>query len=1418
MGRELAPLIRVKTRSFQGCRSAREADLRKIREDRRISLVGMLIMAVLTLCAGILVYFVMQRQAEDFLGRGLALALQVRVEHLTATIENGIDKTATIATRPHLLDEMRRFNNNKSDPGARLAFARDAQSVLPDDYTAIAFYDREGNEVTRLGNFTVNPEISVPLNVTTVGFQKTPTQARLLRDKVMLLHVDADMAEGGVMIGKVSTEAKLSGVDALFAKTGDFGKSADLAVCAPLEQDMKCFHTTLTPQVFPRISRFHSGKPLPMSYALAGRSGVMTARDYRDHEVVAAYSPVNDLGMGMVLKVDTGELYRPIHTRIEITVLLILVLVGIGVILLRWQVLPLLKKLVRSEQAARDSHDRLLASGAHIRVLTEVSPVGIFLTDANGDCIYVNDRYCEITGLSMPRALGQGWASAVYSEDRERVFNAWYEAVNDRLPFSVECRYLKTDGNIIWILAQATSELNDEGEVKGYVGSITDITERKRAEAALKESEERYRSVVIAMSEGIVIQRSDQTIVACNRSAERILGLSEDQIMGRTSVDPRWRAIHADGSPFPGDTHPAVTTLRTGQPQSNVIMGVHRPDDSLVWIAINSQPLMRNGDTSPYAVVTSFTDITEHYLAEEALRNSEGRYRNIVELAQEGVWQIDADNLTTFVNRKMADMLGYTVAEIQGQSIFMFMDDEGKEITTRNIERRTRGVSEEHEFKLLHKDGTEIWVIVNANPLFDDHGRYAGAFAMISDITDRKRWESALIQSEKNFRALVEDANVGILLHFQGKHEFANARLLQMLSYTLEEFRNTTMKDIVHPDEYEKVSSRFRARMEGKVVPSTYETVLQTKSGKPLAVELTSTKTVWEGKPAGIVLMQDISDRQQAMEQMRKLSKAVEQTADTVIITDPQGVIEYVNTAFERVTGYGRDEAIGQTPRLLKSDRQKPEFYKKLWRTIRAGAVYNEVFINRRKDGTLYYEEKTITPLKDAEGRITNFVATGKDVTERAQMQEHLQYMVQHDALTDLPNRVLLFGRLKRALVRARRHKRLLAIMFIDLDRFKNVNDSLGHEAGDEMLQQLSVRLRRCFREDDTVARFGGDEFVILLDDVAQESDIHKMAQKVIEELLPPFKIGSREIFMTASIGVSMYPNDGEDTSTLLRNADIAMYRAKELGKNTYQFYSADMSARAFAHLTLESKLRQALERGEFHLYYQPQLDIKSGAPIGVEALLRWKNSELGLVMPGEFMPLLEETGLIMATGEWVLNTACSQLRAWHDAGWKSLRMAVNLSARQFNSPSLTASVERALALLGGDPACLELEITESVLMRHSMTTIGTLTRLSTMGCRLAIDDFGTGYSSLSYLKRFPINVLKIDHSFISDIPEDKDDAAIVATIVAMAHNLNLEVVAEGVETEKQLAFLKNCGCDSMQGYLFSRPLPAEEVVRHFKR
>ena len=435
------------------------------------------------------------------------------------------------------------------------------------------------------------------------------------------------------------------------------------------------------------------------------------------------------------------------------------------------------------------------------------------------------------------------------------------------------------------------------------------------------------------------------------------------------------------------------------------------------------------------------------------------------------------------------------------------------------------------------------------------------------------------------------------------------------------------------------------------------------------------------------------------------------------------------------------------------------------------------------------------------------------DITERAQAQERLQYLAHHDSLTGLPNRALFLERLDHALTRARWTKRPLAVLFLDLDRFKNINDTLGHDIGDSALRVASERLLSCVREGDTVARFGGDEFTVLLEDMANTDDVPAIAQKIIDVLSRPFVVDKREFVITASIGISLYPNDGDDSLRLLRNADTAMYRAKDQGRNKYQFYSSEMSVKALEKFTLESSLRHALNRGEFLLYYQPQVHLSTGQVTGVEALLRWQHPELGLILPSQFIPVAEETGLMKAIDEWVLHTACAQAKAWQSAGIPSISMIVNLSGRSFSEAGLAEVIARALGQNGLAAEMLELEITENVIMQNAPTTVAMLEALNRMGLTLAIDDFGTGYSSLSYLKRFAIDTLKIDQSFVRDVTTDADDASIVTAIIAMGHGLQLKVIAEGVETSGQLDFLRRHDCDGVQGFLFSRPQPEADIT-----
>jgi diguanylate cyclase (GGDEF)-like protein len=437
--------------------------------------------------------------------------------------------------------------------------------------------------------------------------------------------------------------------------------------------------------------------------------------------------------------------------------------------------------------------------------------------------------------------------------------------------------------------------------------------------------------------------------------------------------------------------------------------------------------------------------------------------------------------------------------------------------------------------------------------------------------------------------------------------------------------------------------------------------------------------------------------------------------------------------------------------------------------------------------------------------------------SQRKLAEDQLRFIATHDPLTELPNRSMFNERLRHALNQSTRYTRGLAVMFIDIDRFKVVNDSLGHSAGDRLLQDCAKRLTECLRESDIVARLGGDEFVVMIENFTGPRDAIAVAQKVLVALAKPFFVDGQEFLMSASIGISTFPDDGADVETLVKNADIAMYRAKDQGRNNYQFYSAQMNKHTFERLAMESSLRRAVERNEFLLHYQPKLDLRTGAIAGVEALVRWKHPDWGMVAPAQFIPLAEETGLIVQIGEWVLKTACEQSRQWRDQGIPGVRVAVNLSARQFAQKSLLQDVARIIAESGLTPECLELEITESMVMQNPEHARETLQKLKAMGISLSMDDFGTGYSSLAYLKKFPIDCVKIDRSFIKDIPVDADDMAITKGVIALGHSLRLKVVAEGVETKEQQEFLQANDCDEMQGFLFSKPLPTEEITTLLK-
>jgi diguanylate cyclase (GGDEF)-like protein/PAS domain S-box-containing protein len=692
---------------------------------------------------------------------------------------------------------------------------------------------------------------------------------------------------------------------------------------------------------------------------------------------------------------------------------------------------------------------------------------------------------------------------------------------------------------------------------------------------------------------------------------------------------------------------------------------------------------------------------------------------------------------------------------------------------------------------------------------------------VLEDTSERDALIETTHSYDNRVRAIVENVAEGIItIDEYGLIESFNPAAEALFGYPAGEIIGKNIKQLMpspYRENHDQYLARYAATHERRCLGQGFREVEGLrKDGSVFAMDLSISQLALPEKQLYIGIVRDITQRKQDEAEMAKLSLAIEQAADSVMITDKNGLIEYVNCGFENTTGYSRTEVLGRQASILKSGVQDTSFYQNLWQRVEGGKVFQEIFVNRKKNGNLYYEEKTITPLRDPHGEITHFISTGKDITERMRTQKRLQFLAHHDVLTTLPNRLLFMDRIAHAIAHAKRNKSMLALLFLDLDRFKKINDTLGHTVGDILLKQLSERLQLGLRQDDTVARLSGDEFALLLPDIHHVDDILPITSKILQQFNEPFQIENYELFITTSIGIALFPDDGTDADTLLKNADTAMYAAKAKGRGTFSFYTPDMNAMASMHLQLENELRHALQRKQFYLVYQPQYSIsRPDVILSAEALLRWQHPTFGLLNPAEFIPLLEETGIIKQVGEWIIRSACAQLRDCYDLNAGLLSLAINIAPQQLTAPDFVDTVLTALADFNLPASCLELEITEGSLMQDEHRAVAVLSSLHQAGIRIAMDDFGTGYSSLSYLRRLPVNSLKIDRSFIHQIPHASSDCNLTRAIIAMGHSLNLQVVAEGVETPEQLHYLHELGCDSVQGFLLGRPMSATEFRQH---
>lgn len=817
--------------------------------------------------------------------------------------------------------------------------------------------------------------------------------------------------------------------------------------------------------------------------------------------------------------------------------------------------------------------------------------------------------------------------------------------------------------------------------------------------------------------------------------------------------------------------------------------------------------------------------IKERKRVTNQLRESEARFQATFEQAAVGIALVAPDGHWLRVNRKLCQIVGYTQEELITQTFQAITYPADLDLDLANVEKMLSGEIQTYsmEKRYIRKDRSLVWINLTVALIHKTDGTPDYFISVVEDIQMRKQAEIALHESSDRFASVFQTSPIGMAIGLMTDGTFVdvNQSFEGVLGYSRGELLGKTGADIRMWVDNQARAVVLRLLAAGETVRN-FEARFRRKSGEVIDISYSGRHFTISGKPHFIGMVADITQRKRAEEAMR-IAATVFESHEGMAVTDASRVILRVNEAFTKITGYTAEEAVGQTPGMLKSKRHDAAFYTSMWACIEQTGTWEGEIWNRHKSGEIFPEWLTISSVRNAEGIATHYVAIFSDMSARKAAESQIRNLAFFDPLTGLPNRRLLLDRLGQTMAVCARHKRSGALLFIDLDDFKTINDTLGHHHGDQLLEQVAKRLTSCVREGDTVARLGGDEFVVMLEELSE--DLHDAASqaeiaggKILQVCRQSYHLGGTERHLTASIGVTLFGVDPEDDLDLpLKRADMAMYQAKAAGRNTLRFFDPEMQVTVMARAALELGLRDAMQLGQFLLHYQIQVDA-NGSPVGVEALLRWNHPARGLVHPAEFIPLAEETGLILPLGQWVLETACLQLVAWSDQPSAAhLLVAVNVSARQFHQNDFVDQVLQVLKRTGANPHQLKLELTESMLVTNVQDVIAKMNALKTIGVGFSLDDFGTGYSSLSYLKRLPLDQLKIDKSFVEHVLSDSNDAAIARMVIVLAQSLGLAVIAEGVETEAQRDYLVAMGCHFFQGYLYGRPLPIEDLASFLK-
>lgn len=1087
--------------------------------------------------------------------------------------------------------------------------------------------------------------------------------------------------------------------------------------------------------------------------------------------------------------------------------------------------------------------------------LMENAPLGIVYTK-NKEIVRYNRQFTKIFGFESS-VINKPARILFHSDsDYEAFAGLAGPSLSAGIPFRHQLALLHRNGSTIWI--DAVGYLIDADDTSaGTIWILNDISDRKLAEAQLHETLCELQTIFDNASVGIAFMNK-RTVLRCNRRFEEMIGYTTEELRSISAC-----ALHDSQESYEALAHRSKPILSAGQ-AFNTTTQLKKRDGSLIWCHLFGKAIDAQDESR--GTVWIAEDISEAVSARDALQKSSREMEALMANASVGI-AITRERKLVRYNARFAELFGFTRnSGIGADSVLLYRSaEEFEALNRRAAPALLQGKPFHTELYMRRQDGSDAWInMIGYVADVQDPGQ--GIFWILEDRSAFKQAEEDLKKAYGDQRLIFDHCVVGIAFIRNRIFEHCNRRFEELYGYEPGEMTGKPTRITYFSDQSHAQLGNQCYEVMGRGETFISEIVHRRRNGEPIWMRITG-RAIDPARPndGSIWNFEDITSRKVAEDSLREsvmLQRAILDSAKLMILsTDAAGRIVSCNPATEQMLGYSCQELIGKTPvdcflipeelrerhAALTDEMGFPPAtpVDTLLAKVRLGSVDQDEWTFRRKDGSHLVVELSISALHREDNYTKGFLFVASDITERKlaenallrsrnelevrvrertselesevlerrRIEGKLRYLAHHDALTGLANRTLLQQRLGEAMDSAAQNNAKLAVLFIDLDRFKTINDSLGHHIGDTLLKKVATRLTETLRANDTIARLGGDEFMILLPLKKNEAQAGKLATKILEALRPPIHIDGHELFVTPSIGICFYPNDGTTVNALMRNADTAMYQAKANGRNTYCYFTPEMTAAADNYFQVESDLRRAVDRDEFEVHYQPIIDLKTHRVTAYEVLVRWQHPVKGLLAPAHFISVAEESGLIGEIGNLVLHKACQQLRSWIDQGHEPPPLALNLSPLQFNDPGLSENICRVLKNYQLTPEWLELEITETMIMQDGELALSTLQELSNRGFHLSIDDFGTGYSSLAYLKRFPVDTLKIDRSFITDMTSDDNDHAIVTAIIALAGSLNLKVIAEGVDTRAQFAALAALNCNFAQGYLMAKPMPAEKIL-----